>query len=181
MKFFTYLAILFFASLALADQLTTIDGALKKAFPGYTSYDGQQIVLTPDQQSVVSGKADIFFGESHRPELRVYAAKQNDRVMGYVFEDQVMGKWGPIHYTMSLSPEGQVIEVSVLDYQEIRGKPVAKNRFLKQYQNKTIHNPVKLKKDIDGITGATISSRSLTDGVRKILYIFELIKGSLPQ
>ncbi|PIW58254.1 MAG: hypothetical protein COW13_05350 [Candidatus Omnitrophica bacterium CG12_big_fil_rev_8_21_14_0_65_50_5] len=82
---------------------------------------------------------------------------------------------------MSLSPEGQVIEVSVLDYQEIRGKPVAKNRFLKQYQNKTIHNPVKLKKDIDGITGATISSRSLTDGVRKILYIFELIKGSLPQ
>ena len=181
---FVYLVcfvILFFASSVCADQLTTIDAALKKSFKSFSDYDIRAVVLTPQQQADISQNADVLFGESHHASLRLYTVKDNGRIAGYVFEDQVIGKWGPIHYAVSLSPDGKIIEVTVLDYQEIRGKPVAKNRFLKQYKNKTVQNPLKLRKDIDGVTGATISSRSLTDGVRKILYIFEMIKDSLPR
>ena len=93
--------------------------------------------------------------------------------------DTVMGKWGLIHYLVGLDTGGAVFHVTILDYQEIRGRPIAKRRFLRQYEGKTTLDPLQLYKDIDGITGATISSNSLTEGVRKILYIYEFIKPAL--
>ena len=78
-----------------------------------------------------------------------------------------------------MNVQGAIVEVIILDYSEIRGKPIAKRRFLRQYKGKTTKDPVLLRRDIDGISGATISSRSLTDGIRKILYIFTEIKSEL--
>ncbi len=179
MKYFICILFLLVSSTVSAEELTTAGEAVKTIYPASSSYDVRQIVLSDEEQSVVSREADIIFGESHHPQFRLYTVKQADVVIGYAFEDIVMGRWGPIHYLAGLSPDGKVVQVIVLDYQEIRGRPVAKNRFLKQYKNKTIQNPLKLQKDIDGITGATVSSRSLTDGVRKILYVFQLLKGSL--
>ena len=109
----------------------------------------------------------------------LYILKGEDRVLGYAFEDTVLGKWGPIHYVVGINDAGEVLRVIVLDYQEIRGRPVAKRRFLRQYEGKTAHDPVRLREDIDGISGATISSRSLTDGIRKIINIFELKRDDL--
>lgn len=85
----------------------------------------------------------------------------------------MLGKWGPIHYALAVNPDGRIHKAVVLDYEEIRGKNVAKSRFLRQYEGKSTKDPVMLRQDIDGITGATISSRSMTDGVRKLLHIFE--------
>jgi Na+-translocating ferredoxin:NAD+ oxidoreductase RnfG subunit len=90
----------------------------------------------------------------------------------------VVGKWAPIRYLVGLDLNGTVLQVIVLEYKEIRGRPVAKKRFLNQYKGKTIQDELMLRSDIDGVTGATISSRSMTDGVRKILHIFKLIKDS---
>lgn len=179
MKHFIFLIILFLSSVASAEQLTTAGEAVKTIYPASSSYDVRQIELSSEQQALISRDADITFGESHHPQLRLYTVKQADAVIGYAFEDVVMGRWGPIHYLAGLSPDGHVVQVVVLDYQEIRGRPVAKKRFLKQYKNKTVKHSVKLKIDIDGITGATVSSRSLTDGVRKILNIFNILKDSL--
>ena len=73
----------------------------------------------------------------------------------------------------------KIVRTSILGFYEIRGRGASKNRFLKQYKGKTIRDAIRLRKDIDGISGATITSRSLTDGVRKLLFIFELLKKDL--
>ena len=104
-----------------------------------------------------------------------YSAKEKNVVLGYVYEDTVMGKWGPIHYLVGLNPAGDILGVVILDYQEIRGRGIAKNRFLRQYVGKNASHPLQLGKDIDGITGATISSRALTDGVKKLLDIHKIV------
>ena len=42
-------------------------------------------------------------------------------------------------------------------------------RFLRQYEGKTLADPIRLNRDIQGVTGATVSSRSMNATVRKAL------------
>lgn len=47
-----------------------------------------------------------------------------------------------------------------------------------QFVGKTAASPVRLNKDIANITGATLSSKHITDGVRRVLAVYDLaLKG----
>ena len=94
-------------------------------------------------------------------------------MVGYALEDAVTGKWGPIHYLLGVDPGGKIRKIVVLAFKEKRGRPIAKPRFLRQFTNKTLKDPLKLRRDINGISGATISSQAITGGIKKLLYIFE--------
>ena len=172
------LALVFFlcVSLSSAEELILVDKALEQIYPKATDFESQTFALTADQIKAVEEKAGVTFGRDHSANMQMYVAKENGQVLGFAFEDIIIGKWGPIHYLAGLDQNGDVLGVMVLDYQEIRGRPVAKKRFVRQYKSKSIHDPVKLGKDIDGVTGATISSRSMTDGVRKLLHVFHSIE-----
>jgi len=160
-----------------AEELISVDKALQKIFRKASAFTPHTVTLSAEQISRLEEKADITFAGAHLETVTFYTAQENGQTVGYAFEDTVLGKWGPIHYLAGLNTDGQVKEVVILAYDEIRGRPVAKPRFLRQYKGKGLPAPVKLQRDIDGISGATISSRSLTDGIRKILYIFDDIKG----
>jgi Na+-translocating ferredoxin:NAD+ oxidoreductase RnfG subunit len=158
---------------SFAEDLITTDEALRKIFSQATHFDSRGFALSDEQIKAVEEKAQVTFEGSHSTDIQLYTAEKDGQTLGFVFEDRVIGKWGPIHYLLGLDPQGTVLDVVILDYQEIRGRPIAKKRFLRQYQKKSIHDSVRLRKDIDGVTGATISSRSLTDGIRKLLNVFE--------
>ncbi len=162
-----------------AEQLTTVEKALKKVYKESTNVEKNSVELSSAQQSAIEERSGILFGESHSSMVTVYVIFQGEKVVGYAFEDSVLGKWGQIHYLAALDENGTVREIVILDYSEIRGRPIAKRRFLRQYRNKTREDPVLLRRDIDGVTGATISSRSLTDGIRKLLHVFPEIKSGL--
>lgn len=160
----------------LAKDLITVDKALVKIYSKDAQFDRGEMTLTDDQMLNIESNAHITFKGTHSSKVVMYNVSQLGNIIGYAFEDTVMGKWGPIHYLVGLDLKGSIVQVIILDYQEIRGKPIAKKRFLRQYVNKDLKNHLKLKKDINGVTGATISSRSLTNGVRKIVYILEELK-----
>ena len=162
-----------------AEELIKVDGALKKMFPGAVDFDRQVVSLSGEQIHRIEEAARLTFEGKHSDQVIVHIAREQNTVVGYAFEDTVIGKWGPIHYLVGLDTNGAISKIIILDYQEIRGRPIAKPRFLRQYQGKTIKDTLQLHRDIDGITGATVSSSSLTEGVRKILQIYELIKAEL--
>lgn len=164
------------STFAFADHLIKAEKALEKIYPDATSYEEEYVSLSIEQIEKIEKDARINFPGSHSKKVIIYKAFENDFLLGYAFEDTVIGKWGPIHYLVGLNKDGVILKVMILDYDEIRGKPIAKRRFLKQYKGKNINDPLRLRKDIDGVTGATISSRSLTDGIRKIVHVFYLIK-----
>ena len=181
LRAFTYMFLVFLiiSPYVGAEELTTVDAALRVIFPAASSVDKKQLSLSQEQIRSVEASAQITFAQAHSEKVSVYIIKQGVAVLGYAFEDIVIGKWGPIHYLAGLDAKGVVLQVVILDYKEIRGRPIAKKRFLKQYKGKTVSDEIMLHADIDGITGATISSRSLTDGVRKILHVYNLIKSEL--
>lgn len=159
-----------FCGLAFAEVLTSKEEALKQLLAQAETVTPKTVSLSEEQKKKIERNAGV---ELNSDEFRFYIGEAAGKIVGYAAEDTVPGKWGPIHYILGITPEGRVTNVIILEYKERRGRPVAKKRFLKQYIDKTASDPVRLRKDIDGVTGATISSRGITDGVRKLLYIFE--------
>lgn len=163
------------------EQIHRVEEAARLTFAG--KHSGQVIVhiarAAPMGELVEFAEVWRPRPASMRPSAEAGLRREQNAAVGYAFEDTVIGKWGPIHYLAGLDTNGAVSRIIILDYQEIRGRPIAKPRFLRQYQGKTLKDTLQLRKDIDGITGATISSNSLTEGVRKILHMYELIKPEL--
>ena len=56
-----------------------------------------------------------------------------------------------------------------MEYSAQRGEEVCSPSFAQQFEGKTPDAPIRVGKDIDAVTGATISSRAMADGVRRIV------------
>jgi len=89
--------------------------------------------------------------------------------------DRVFGKHDVIEYGVALSPEGKVLQVEILEYREHYGGEIRDAKWRQQFKGKTAASKVKLNDDIFNISGATISCRNVTDGIRRVLSTFELV------
>jgi Na+-translocating ferredoxin:NAD+ oxidoreductase RnfG subunit len=161
-----------FVKEAYAVVLSTVEEALKTLLPNAQEIKEEKVVLSEEQKRAIEQQAKIKFDPELDKEFRFFIGSTDGQIVGYAVKDTVKGKWGPIHYMLSLDPEGKITDALVLQYKEKRGRPVAKRRFLDQFVGKTINDPLKLKKDIRGVSGATISSRGMTNGIKKLVYIF---------
>jgi len=66
-----------------------------------------------------------------------------------------------------------------LEYNESYGGQVRDESWRQQFVGKTSSSPLALNKDIKNISGATLSSRHVTDGVKRILQFHDLVLKSL--
>lgn len=104
-----------------------------------------------------------------------YVGRSAGGVQGYGVVLEEMGKHEPITFFVAITPDGRVKDVLVLEYRESRGGEVRQKGFLKQYAGKTSRDPLELEEDITPITGATISARAISDGVKKALVVWEAL------
>lgn len=99
-----------------------------------------------------------------------YSPGQDGAPVGVYRVASEMGKHSPFDFLVGLDEELTVKGIVVMTYREARGGDVRRARFLKQFQGKAAGDPVSVNRDIIGISGATISSRAVTRGVRKTLW-----------
>lgn len=158
-----------------AEMVSTIDQVLKHVFSDADSIQIQDHNLGFKTLFSIQQESGIEVNPTFDSRYRFFIAMKGETILGYAAEHTVSGKWGPIHYLLSLNPDGSIADVSVLDYQERRGRPISKSRFTKQFNGKKITDPLKLQTDIRGVTGASISSKGITDGIRKTLYVFNTL------
>ncbi len=97
------------------------------------------------------------------------------RPVGWVYIGEEKGLYEPITFAVAITPEASVRDVEILVYRESRGGEVSRRRFLDQYRGKSARSPLRLNRDILNITGATVSSRAVTHGVKKALIAFEVL------
>ncbi len=74
---------------------------------------------------------------------------------------------------VGITPEGKVFTVEILVYRESKGSEVRRKRFNAQYEGKTSLDPIRINKDIINVTGATMSVRSVSAGVKRALVLAE--------
>ena len=82
------------------------------------------------------------------------------------------GKDLPITLLVAIDPAARLRDVDVLVYREPYGGEVAYESWRRQFRGKGTGDPLVVGRDIRGISGATISVNSVTDGVRRSLTEF---------
>lgn len=88
--------------------------------------------------------------------------------------DEVVGKHEMITYAVGINADGTVKQIEILEYRESYGYEVADSKWRDQFKGKSAESTIKLNKDIQNISGATLSSKHLTDGVKRVLVMYEL-------
>lgn len=96
---------------------------------------------------------------------RITGAYQGTNFVGYCVEVSRNGFGGTINLMVGVSPSGKVTGVTVLDHGETpgMGAEAEKPEFLQQYVGK--YGRTEVGGNINAITGATITSEAVTDGV----------------
>jgi len=149
------------AQLAHATAYMTVEQAQRSAFPEATEFVATKPALDGAASSAPVGWAP-----------RVWQARRADKALGWLFEDAVIGKSEQIAYVLALDANGAVISVEVLEYRESHGGEIRLAPWRKQFVGKTARDPLELNRDIKNISGATLSCRHLTEGVRRLLDLY---------
>ncbi len=108
-----------------------------------------------------------------RDRYTIFVAQTQGRVDGYAVIDDEVGLHQPITFATRLSSRGMVERVEIMVYREPRGDEVRDARFRKQFEGRTAQDPMRLDRDIDAVSGATISSASMAVGVRRAAVLVE--------
>ncbi|HEY4184563.1 MAG TPA: FMN-binding protein [Polyangia bacterium] len=114
-----------------------------------------------------------------RDRYTIFMATTAERVDGYAVIDEQQGLHQPITFATRLSARGIVERVEIMAYRETRGDEVRDPRFCQQFVGKTSRDSLRINDDLDAVSGATVSSVSLSLGVRRaIVLVEELALGS---
>ena len=107
---------------------------------------------------------------------KVSEIKGTSGLLGYCVESKVISRSGPFKIRVLLDPQVYVKQASVISYPWIRGRDVRKRAFTSQFEGKGPGDSFQMGKDINAMTGATISSNVMAEGVRDTIKLIELIK-----
>ena len=148
----------------------TEEQALKILFPKSQKVHSEELKLTPSQKSRIEDRIGWKFPEES---FRAFTAESNGKVDGYAVIQETIGKHRPITYIVGITPEGKVFTVEILVYRESKGSEIRRKRFNAQYEGKTAQDPIRINQDIINISGATMSVRSVSAGVKRALVLAE--------
>jgi len=119
--------------------------------------------LVTDAQSFepIKGKADW------------YVAMKDGKIAAYVVPAESKGYGGAIKMLTAVSPEGKAMDYKILSHNETPGlgDKAAGTKFRKQFFGKSAEAldvvKVPTDKNIQALTGATITSRAVTKGIKE--------------
>jgi hypothetical protein len=104
---------------------------------------------------------------------QVFEADNSGTRLGWFIVDRVIGKTELITYALALDASGAIKAIEILDYRETHGSEVRLAAWRKQFVGKTVRDAVELDHDIKGISGATLSTRHVTEGVHRLLQVHD--------
>ena len=109
----------------------------------------------------------IIAGHSGNPEISQIDGPEG--ILGYSGSITVKARSGPFDIGVLLDERLYVKRAMVLNYPWNRGRDIRKRAFTDQFKGKGPDDAIQTDADIDAMTGATISSRVMADGVRDII------------
>ncbi len=153
-----------------ADVFMTEEEALKILFPKSDRIRKETIRLSADQKAQIESRIGWKFPEES---FEVFVGEAGATVDGYAMIQNTIGKHKPMTYIVGVDKDGKVTDVELLVFREARGAEVRMKRFNYQYEGKTVLDPVRINKDIINISGATMSVRSMSAGVKRMLVLVD--------
>jgi len=124
--------------------------------------------LSEEQVRAVARAADVSGGGN---EVQAWRSADGR----WFIVDQVVGKHLPIRYAVTIDASGAVSQVEILEYNEAYGGEVRLPAWRRQFVGKTSSDQVQIGRNIQNISGATLSCRHVTEGIRRLLAVHAMI------
>ena len=152
-----------------AEVFAAKNEALAEAFPGADSIRPHTLVLDDAKAAVIERRSQ---GALESRLATIHTATRDGAVIGYAIIDVHTVRTFPEAFLVVLDPEGRVRDTRILAfYEPPEYMPPA--HWLDQFDDRKLDAELRLGGEIHGISGATLSSRALTTGVRRALALYE--------
>ncbi|HEY4370219.1 MAG TPA: FMN-binding protein [Steroidobacteraceae bacterium] len=144
----------------------TIEQAQRLLFPKGTTFTEDFRVLTDKQMRDIGEYRGIEVVDR-----QVHAWKTSTGDL--MFVDHVVGRDDNVYYALALSPQGAVKGIEVMECWELYSK-VRMPEWLAQFTGRK-DGALRRKGDIENISGTTLSSKHITEGVIRMLATHTLL------
>lgn len=111
----------------------------------------------------------------------LFSIQSENKIVGYVYVGESPSMKNVFDYAILFSLQLEIINTKVLIYREKHGRQIGMKRWLKQFFGMQSGDLPYLDDQVDGIqvdgiSGATISARSMTNSVRDVLTSMNYLK-----
>jgi len=154
----------------MAEVYLREEDGLKVILPKSERVRKELIKLSPEKKALIEERIGWKFPEES---FEVYIGETGSQIDGYAVVQSTIGKHKPMTYMVGVDSKGFVSDVELLVFREARGSEVRQKRFNAQYEGKSVLDPVRINKDIINITGATMSVRSMSAGIKRGLVLID--------
>lgn len=161
----------FLVPVGWARVFMTQEQALKLAFPDACSIERKTVFLSDSDVGEIQKKA------KSRVESRVvtyYVGKSTDGVMGFAFFQTHVVRTMPEIFMAVVESNGRLRFVEILAFYEPEDYLPPK-RWLDLLGGKMLNDKLWVKRGVRNIAGATLSTRAITAGIRRVLATFEVV------
>ncbi len=146
----------------------------------------QEIQASESIKKVVLQSADSFKAATSRDGSFEYfiGVDKNKNIIGYVFSTQAKGYGGTVEVMTGINTDSQIENVAVLSHNETPGlgANVTKDSFLNQFNSNISGGYFSITKntpyndrEVEAVTGATISSTAVTKAVNEAVKNFNSV------
>lgn len=153
-----------------AEVFMSEEDAVKIMLPKSQQVRKEVLRLTAAQKDTVEQRIGWKFPEDA---FDLYIGETNGKVDGYAMVHNTIGKHKHMTYMVGVDGKGECTDVELLVFREAKGSEVGRKRFNSQYEGKTVSDPIRINKDIINLSGATMSVRSISAGVKRVLVLVD--------
>lgn len=159
-------------AVAKKGDATTLKDALKEMLQAEGATKMTKVDVTVDASAAATLKEKYSIeGEGA---YSVFKGLDNaGTLIGSVVIVNEQGKEGPLQCLVALRPDGAIYDIGFTIFGEDKGKPANSWSFLKQFMGKTSGDPITLGRDVDGVSGATWTSTSVSNAVKRGAAIYD--------
>ena len=165
----SYLAVICLASIAPYEQVSAkqylgIDEVKQVMFSGevFTKINIEISELVKEKMRKESGVRHAYL------QKHLWKSSQGS----WILIDEVVGKHEMITYAVGINAKGIIKGVEILEYNESYGEQVRERKWLQQFDGKHVTEPMRFDREIKNITGATLSSKHVTNGVQRLMVLY---------
>ena len=149
--------------------------APKAVFPEGTSFDRKMIRSTEELKEKIRQRMGKTKTSVWEDSYVTFIAKKGDTILGYAVIVEEIGKHRPITFVVGVGNDRKIKDAALMAYREAYGGEVRDRRFLQQYKGKELKDPFLPYRDIQNISGATLSVEAIGRGSKKALVLVDLI------
>ncbi|WP_080523876.1 FMN-binding protein [Methyloprofundus sedimenti] len=167
--FFSLILSLLVATPAYAKVYYSKQEAMELAFGMETQVENLSLFLKDDEVQRIQQLARVKLDSSL---FTFYVGKNAGKILGYAAIESHKVRTKPETLLIVLNPQGELIQVQTLAFHEPpEYQPTA--RWYAQLFNLPL-DELSFRAKVQGISGATLSSRAAIDSVRKVLAVYQV-------